>query len=66
MTDRKPKRHTIGATLVRIAENIPASNCVSVDCAPVIITKPNTTISMLMPIMMKFIFPKAKFSFSTT
>ena len=66
ITDTKPKRHTNGATFTRIDENISGAKCVSVDCAPVIIMKPITTISMLMPIMMKLIFPKANSSFSTT
>ncbi len=62
ITDTKPMKHTTGATFMRIGENISGSKCVASDAAPVIITKPITTISMLMPIMMKFIFPNAKFS----
>ena len=65
ITDTKPMKQTTGATLMRIGENISASKCVASDEAPVIIIKPITTISILMPIMMKFILPKAKFSFST-
>lgn len=66
ITETKPTKHTTGATFMRIGENISASKCSAEDCAPVIITKPITTISILMPIMMKFILPKAKSSFFKT
>ena len=50
---------------MRIALKISGLYCVVSELAPLIITKPITTITMLMASMMKLILPKAKFFFSS-
>lgn len=59
-------KHITGATLVRIAEKISASNCVISELAPIISRKPAITTNILMPINMKLVFENAKSLFSTT
>ena len=50
---------------MRIALKISGLYCVVSELAPLIITNPITTITMLMASMMKLILPKAKFFFSS-
>ena len=63
--DTKPTKQTTGATLMRIALKISGLYWVVSELAPLIITKPITTITMLIASMMKLILPKAKFFFSS-
>ena len=50
---------------MRVALKISGLYCVVSELAPLIITNPITTITMLMASIMKLILPKAKFFFSS-
>ena len=61
--DKNPKRHKMGATMIRLALKMPGSKASALELSPLIKTNPMTTRAVLMPKRIKLTGPKAKFLF---
>lgn len=62
--EMKPRKHTTGATLMRVALKMSGLKAVSVEPGPLISIRPNSTTAMPTANKMKFILSKAKFFLS--